>query len=65
MNETRYLQVTIDITEPNAGTVFLKLTQTGIPREDRHGNADVLRTVEAGWRGQVFLRIRAVFGYGY
>lgn len=58
-------KVTIDITEADTGTVILQLAQTGIPREDRHGNADVLRTVEAGWRRQVFQRIRAVFGYGY
>lgn len=58
-------QVAIDIKEPDAGTVVVTLKQSGIPREDRHGNPDVLRTVEAGWRGQVFQRIRAVFGYGY
>lgn len=55
----------MDIREPDAGSVVLTLRQSGIPREDRHGNGDVLRTVEAGWREQVFHRIRAVFGYGY
>ena len=55
----------MDVKEPDAGTTVLRLKQSGIPREDRHGNGDVLRTVEAGWRAQVFQRVRAVFGYGY
>ena len=38
--------------------------QTGIPDADRFGHHDVVGTVEAGWRQQVFDRIRRVFGYG-
>lgn len=40
------------------------LAQTGIPDADRFGHHDVVGTVEAGWRQQVFDRIRRVFGYG-
>ena len=39
-------------------------TQTGIPDADRFGHHDVVGQVEAGWREQVFGRIRRVFGYG-
>ena len=38
--------------------------QTGIPDADRFGNHDVVGVTEAGWRQQVFDRIRRVFGYG-
>lgn len=58
------LQVDITLEEPDAGTTVLRLKQTGIPHEDRFGNADVLRSVEAGWQDQIFRRIKMVFGYG-
>lgn len=57
-------QVDITLEEPDAGTTVLRLKQTGIPHEDRFGNADVLRSVEAGWQDQIFRRIKMVFGYG-
>lgn len=54
----------ITIEEKEKGNVRLTLVQTGIPETDKYGHHDVLSTVEAGWRQQVFHRIRAVFGYG-
>lgn len=42
----------------------VRLAQTGIPREDGHGNLDQLALVERGWRERVFARIRQTFGYG-
>ncbi|GAB4819096.1 hypothetical protein N2152v2_006142 [Parachlorella kessleri] len=57
-------QVTITIEEKDKGNTVLKLTQTGIPEQDRFGHHDVVGTTEAGWKNQVFHRIRAVFGYG-
>ena len=56
--------MTIVLEEPDTGTTILRLKQTGIPREDRFGNADVLRSVETGWKEQIFRRIKMVFGYG-
>ena len=38
--------------------------QTGIPDADSFGHHDVVGVVEAGWRQQVFGRIRQIFGYG-
>lgn len=58
------LQVTIDIQEPEKGSTVVELTQTGIPDADAFGNHDVVGVTEAGWRNQVFGRIRMVFGYG-
>ena len=58
------VQVTITIEEKDKGNTVLRLLQTGIPEQDRFGHHDVVGTTEAGWKNQVFHRIRAVFGYG-
>lgn len=50
--------------EPDRGNALVTLKQTGIPDADRFGNHDVVGVTEAGWKNQVFGRIRAVFGYG-
>ncbi|EFN53803.1 hypothetical protein CHLNCDRAFT_53624 [Chlorella variabilis] len=50
--------------EPDKGNTTVTLKQTGIPDADRFGNHDVVGVTEAGWRQQVFDRIRRVFGYG-
>ena len=59
-------QVTITLEEPEAGTTVLRLRQSGIPTVDKFGHEmrDADRAAEAGWRQQIFQRIRAVFGYG-
>lgn len=57
-------KVTISLSEPESGTTILKLHQTGIPDEDRFGQGGVFEHVEKGWNGQVFTRIRQIFGYG-
>ncbi len=58
------LQVTITIEEKDKGNTVVKLVQTGIPDQDKFGHHDVVSTTEKGWKGQIFHRIRAVFGYG-
>ncbi len=58
------LQVTVSIEEKERGNTVVQLTQSGIPETDRFGNHDVVGTTEAGWKDQVFRRIRGVFGYG-
>lgn len=59
-----YSTVTLSFEEPEPGSTVVKLAQTGIPPTDRFDNEDVLDVTEKGWRGQVFQRIRMVFGYG-
>lgn len=58
------LQVYIFLDEPEEGTTILKIKHTQIPEEDSFGNSDVLQTTTAGWKMQIFHKIRAVFGYG-
>ena len=55
--------MTITLSSPEPGTTILKLQQTGIPDYDRFGQA-VMEQTESGWKGQIFTRIRQVFGYG-
>lgn len=50
--------------EPEPGTTIVTLEHTKIPEEDQFGNADVYDTTAAGWKQQIFHKIRAVFGYG-
>eukprot|EP00201_Polytomella_parva_P016325 CAMPEP_0175055516 /NCGR_PEP_ID=MMETSP0052_2-20121109/10128_1 /TAXON_ID=51329 ORGANISM="Polytomella parva, Strain SAG 63-3" /NCGR_SAMPLE_ID=MMETSP0052_2 /ASSEMBLY_ACC=CAM_ASM_000194 /LENGTH=372 /DNA_ID=CAMNT_0016320379 /DNA_START=46 /DNA_END=1164 /DNA_ORIENTATION=+ len=59
-----FSNVEISISEPEHGTTILTLRQTGIPETDRFGNHDVVNVAENGWKGQIFFKIRAVFGYG-
>ncbi|CAG9466974.1 unnamed protein product [Pedinophyceae sp. YPF-701] len=59
-----FSDVEIRITESEPGSTKVALRQTGIPEGDRYGNGDTVRMVEEGWRGMVFSRIKAVFGYG-
>lgn len=56
-------KVTLTLEEAEPGTTICKLEQTGIPYEDRFGQA-VQEHTENGWRNQIFGRIRQVFGYG-
>jgi activator of HSP90 ATPase len=51
-----YSLVTIDIGS-KAGETVLKLTQVGVPRED-------IGRTEAGWRDNIWSRIRGMFGFG-
>ena len=57
-------RVALELADPEPGTTVVALLQTGIPEEDRFGNPDVKAQVEAGWRDQVFRRVRQVFGFG-
>jgi hypothetical protein len=59
-----FLQVEIELSEPEPGNTVLQLKHTGLPEADKYGHGDVQEQVEQGWRGQIFNRIRAVFGYG-
>jgi activator of HSP90 ATPase len=56
--------VTLDLSEPDAGTTVVALTQTGVPTADRTGAPGTVDRMESGWRDMVFDRIRRVFGYG-
>lgn len=58
-----FSKVVIDLETPEHGTTILKMQQTGIPYEDKFGQATIEQT-EKGWQQQVFNRIRQVFGYG-
>jgi hypothetical protein len=58
------VQAALDLSEPEPGHTVLKLSHTQIPEADKFGNEDVLENVEKGWRVQIFLRIRQVFGFG-
>ena len=58
------MQVSIELEEPEAGTVILKLHHTGVPHEDKYGNSDVEATTRHGWQNLILHRIKAVFGYG-
>ncbi|XWS59271.1 hypothetical protein CRYUN_Cryun08bG0107100 [Craigia yunnanensis] len=50
--------------EPEPGVTVIKLIHTGVPEEDRYGNATVVENTERGWRDLIFNKIRAVFGFG-
>ncbi|KAK9123123.1 hypothetical protein Sjap_012725 [Stephania japonica] len=56
--------VRIAMDEPESGVTVVKLTQTGVPEEDRYGNSTVVENTERGWRDLIFNKIRAVFGFG-
>lgn len=57
-------RVIITLEEKEKGAVTLLLKQSGIPDADRYGNHDVLNMTQSGWKQQVLLRIRQVFGFG-
>uniref|UniRef100_A0A383VZK0 Activator of Hsp90 ATPase AHSA1-like N-terminal domain-containing protein n=1 Tax=Tetradesmus obliquus TaxID=3088 RepID=A0A383VZK0_TETOB len=57
-------KVEVELSEPEPGNTVLQLKHTGLPEADKFGHGDVQEQVEQGWRGQIFNRIRAVFGYG-
>jgi hypothetical protein len=61
---TCFLQVEVELSEPEPGNTVLQLKHTGLPEADKYGHGDVQEQVEQGWKGQIFNRIRAVFGYG-
>jgi len=53
--------LTFDQTAP--GTTVVKLVHTGVPSSDVHGNSNMKRVVEEGWKQNIFERIKAVFFY--
>ncbi|CAL8468942.1 g8483 [Coccomyxa elongata] len=57
-------KVVLSLEEPQEGMTVLRLKQTGVPKEDRFGNGDVVESTAQGWKAQIFHRIRAVFGFG-
>jgi activator of HSP90 ATPase len=57
-------RVIITLDEKEKGTVGLTLRQEGIPETDRFGNHDVVNMTQAGWKQQMLLRMKQVFGYG-
>ncbi|PSC70108.1 activator of 90 kDa heat shock ATPase-like protein 1 [Micractinium conductrix] len=62
--EGAWSRVELRFEEPDKGNTLVTMKQTGIPDADAFGNHDVVGVAEAGWRGQVFERIRRVFGFG-
>lgn len=56
-------KVAIELEEREKGDVVLHLTQTDIPYADKFGNHDIEPMTRAGWKEQVLLRIKKVFGY--
>ena len=54
----------MDLKEPEPGHTIVTFKQTDIPKADRFGNEEVYDNTEKGWKTQIFLRIRQVFGYG-
>jgi activator of HSP90 ATPase len=56
--------VSLEFEEKERGATTLRLRQSGIPDCDRFGNHDCVGMTQAGWKQQVLLRIRKVFGYG-
>ncbi|XP_020599461.1 activator of 90 kDa heat shock protein ATPase homolog [Phalaenopsis equestris] len=59
-----YSSVRLDFDEPEPGIAIVKLTQTGVPQDDRFGNSTVVENTEKGWRELIFHKIRALFGFG-
>lgn len=57
-------KVSLEFTENDKGSTVLKLRQTEIPYQDKYGNHDVIGMTQAGWKQQVLMRIRQVFGFG-
>jgi len=62
--EDVYSRVTIAITSPADGETIVRLTQTGIPDEDKFGNANVVDMCYSGWRERIWGRMKQVFGFG-
>lgn len=56
--------VRLEFDEPELGFTVVKLTQNGVPEEDRFGNSTVIENTERGWRELIFHKIRALFGFG-
>jgi len=54
----------LTFSEQGAGCTKVSLNHTGIPFSDGHGNDDMPRVVEEGWKRNIFDRIKMVFGYG-
>lgn len=59
-----FSKVELSIDEPEPGNTIVRLKQSGIPIADKYGNEGTVDITERGWQGQVFQRIRSVFGYG-
>eukprot|EP00878_Enallax_costatus_P000854 GHUV01000980.1.p1 GENE.GHUV01000980.1~~GHUV01000980.1.p1 ORF type:complete len:343 (+),score=79.37 GHUV01000980.1:185-1213(+) len=57
-------KVELTFSEPEPGNTVVHLKHTGLPEADKFGHGDVQQQVEQGWQGQIFSRIKAVFGYG-
>jgi len=54
----------IELSEPDGpGNTVMRLTQTGIPEEDRYGN-NVVDVVEQGWNERYWKRMRQIMGFG-
>jgi hypothetical protein len=58
------VQVDLTFEEPKPGTTIAKLVQKGVPKLDKFGNEGLVDLQTAGWKNQIFNRIRQVFGYG-
>ncbi|PKA49592.1 hypothetical protein AXF42_Ash004132 [Apostasia shenzhenica] len=63
-NDGIHSTVRLAFDEPEPGLAVVKLNHTGIPAEDRFGNATVAENTERGWRDLIFHKIRALFGFG-
>ena len=58
-------KVTISLSSPSYGITVLKLTQTGVPEEDRFGHRGVLAKVDDGWDSKFFRPITKVLGFAF
>lgn len=56
--------VRLDFDDPEPFVAIIKLTQTGVPEEDRFGKSTVIENTERGWRELIFHQIRTLFGFG-
>ncbi|XP_020584616.1 activator of 90 kDa heat shock protein ATPase homolog [Phalaenopsis equestris] len=55
--------VRLEFDEPDPGVAIVKLTQNGVPEEDRFGNYSVIENTERCWRELIFHQIRTLFGF--
>lgn len=62
--EDCFSRVVLEFKEPEPGTTFVHVHHTDIPVTDKFGTEGVIDNVQRGWNGQIFQRIKAVFGYG-
>jgi len=53
------------LSSPSYGVCVCKLTQEGVPEEDKFGNLDIPRKIDSGWDDKFFKPIAKVCGYAF